>query len=152
MKTSAFYCFYPHHSGSLTTNRSFWLGWKFKNYATRQTATKFGHVLILLRAFLFKRSFPPNSSHFASKPLNPQPVTSIQNSGILSRYLSNYSVEPQRPPTSTTVLPQYHTSPCPVSSNASLLTGDDGTSLRYYLLVQQRICNFNFFYIQSIKY
>jgi len=25
---SAFYCLYSHLSGSLTTNRSFWLGWK----------------------------------------------------------------------------------------------------------------------------
>jgi hypothetical protein len=58
----------------------------------------------------------PNSSHFASNPLNPQPVTSMHNSAILSRYLSSYSVDPQRPPTSTTVLPQYHNSLCPALS------------------------------------
>ena len=76
----------------------------------------------LLLAFLFKRSFLPNSSHFA---LNLQPGTSMKNSEILSRYLSNYSVEPQRPPTSAAFLPQY---PCPVSSNAPLLPGADGSS------------------------
>ena len=55
-----------------------------------------------LPSFSNANSFLPNSSHFAS---NPRPVTSIQNSEILSRYLSNYSVQLQRPPTSTTVLP-----------------------------------------------
>jgi hypothetical protein len=50
-------------------------------------------------------SVPPDSSHFASNPLNPQPVTSMQNSEILSRYLSSHSVDPQKPPTSTTVRP-----------------------------------------------
>ena len=70
-----------------------------------------------LPSFSNANSFLPNSSHFAS---NPQPVTSMQNSEILSRYLSNYSVEPQRPPASTTVLPQYHTSPSPISSNGHL--------------------------------
>ena len=122
--------------------------WNTKNYATRQTATKFGYVLILLLAFLFKRSVPLNSSHFTTNPLNPQPVTSMQNPEILSRYLSCYSVKPQRPSTSTTVLPQYHNSPFPISSNASLLPGDKGvvTSLLSYLLVQQRNCKLNFFF------
>ena len=59
-----------------------------------------------LPSFSNTNSFLPNSSHFASNPLNPQPVTFMQNSEILSRYLSNYSVEPQRPPASTTVLLQ----------------------------------------------
>ena len=108
-----------------------------KTNATRQTATKFGYVLILLLAFLFKRSFLPNSSYFASNPLNPQPETSMQNSEILSRYLSNYPVQPQRPPTSTTI-----------SSNATLLPGEMAvvTSLLSYLLVQQRIGKLNFFF------
>ena len=78
-----------------------------------------------LLSFSNSNSFLHNSSHFAS---NPQPVTSMQNSEILSRYLSNYSVEPQRPPASTTVLPQYHTSPSPISSNAPLLPGDNRSS------------------------
>jgi len=73
-------------------------------------------------------SFVRNSSHFATNPRNPQLVTTMQNSEILSRHLSNYSVQPQRPPTSTTVLPQYHTSPRPISSNAPLLPGEDGSS------------------------
>jgi len=80
-----------------------------------------------LPPFSNANSFPPNSSHFASNPLNPQPVSSMQNSEIISRYLSNYSVEPQRP-TSTTVLPQYHTSPSLISSNAPLLPCEDGIS------------------------
>ena len=81
-----------------------------------------------LPSFSNANSFLPNSSHFASNPQNPQPVTSMQNSEILSRYLSNYSVEPQRPPTSTTVLPHYHTSPSPISSNAPLLPVEDGSN------------------------
>jgi len=97
-----------------------------KNYATRQTVTKFGSRS--LPSFSNANSFPPNSSHFASSPLNPQPVTSMRNSEILSRYLSSYSVEPQRPPTSTTVLPRYHTIPFPISNNAPLLPGEDGSS------------------------
>ena len=68
--------------------------------------------------------FVPNSSHFLTNPQYLQPVTSMQDSEIISRYLSNYSVEPQRPPTSTTALPQYHTSPSPISSKAPLLPGD----------------------------
>jgi hypothetical protein len=67
-------------------------------------------------------------SHFTSNPLNSQPVTCMQNSEILSRYLSNYSVQPQRPPTFTAVLPQYHTSPSPISSNAPLPPGEDGSN------------------------
>jgi len=78
-----------------------------------------------LPSFSNANSILPNSSHFASNPLNPQPVTSMQNSGILSWYLSNYSVEPT---TSTTVLPQYHISPSPISSNAPLLPSKDGSS------------------------
>jgi len=83
------------------------------------------HSSCSLPSFSKANSFPPNSSHFAS---NPKPVTSMQNSEILSRYLSSYSVNPQRPPTSTTVLPQYHNSPCPISSNAPPLPGEDGNS------------------------
>jgi len=86
------------------------------------------HSSRFLPSFSNAISFPPNSSHFASNPLNPQLVTSMQNSEILSRYLSSYSVDPQRPPTSTTVLPQYHNSPCPISSNAPPLPGEDGSS------------------------
>ena len=104
-----------------------------------------------LTSFSNANSFPPNSSHFASNPLNPQLVTSMQNSDILSRYLSNYSVEPQRSPASTTVLAQYHTSPCPVSSNAPILPGEDGSSDVSYLLVQQRIWKLNFFFHFSIQ-
>ena len=81
-----------------------------------------------LPSFSNAHSFPPNKSHFASNTLNPQTVTSMQNSEILFRYLSCYSVDPQRPPTSTTVLLQYHKSPCPISSNAPLLPGEDGSS------------------------
>jgi len=81
-----------------------------------------------LPSFSNANSFVQNSSHFTTNPQNPQPVTSMQNSEILSRYLSNYSVEHQRSPTSTTVLPQYHTSPSPISSNAPLLPGEDGSS------------------------
>ena len=73
-------------------------------------------------------SAPPKSLHFATNPPNPQPVSSTQNSEILSRYVSSYSIEPQSPPTSTTVLPQYLTSPCLISSNAPLLPGEDGRS------------------------
>ena len=81
-----------------------------------------------LPSFSNANSFLPNASHFASNPQSPQPVTSMQNSEIISRYLSNYSVQPQRPPTPTTVLPQYHTSPSPISSNALLLPGEDGSN------------------------
>jgi len=78
-----------------------------------------------LPSFPNANSFLPNSSHFAS---NLQPVSSMQNSEIHSRFLSNYSVEPQRSPAFKTVLPQYHTSPSPISSNAPLLPGEDGGS------------------------
>ena len=81
-----------------------------------------------LPPFTNASSFPLKSSHFASIPLNPQPVSSMQNSEILSRYLSNYSVEPQSPPTSSTILPQYHTSLRPISSNAYLLPDEDQNS------------------------
>jgi len=81
-----------------------------------------------LPSFSNANSFSPNSSHFASNPLNPQPVTSMQNSEILSRYLSSYWVDPQRPPNYTAVIPQYHNSPCPISSNVALLPGEDGSS------------------------
>ena len=81
-----------------------------------------------LPSFSNAKSFPPNSSHFATNPQNTQPVTSMQNSEILSRYLSSHSVAPQRPPTSTTVLPQYHTSPSPIVNNVPLLPGEDGSS------------------------
>jgi len=81
-----------------------------------------------LISFSNANSVPPNSSHFATNPVNPQPVTSMQNSEILSRYLSSYSVEPQRPPTSTTVLHLYVIGLCPVSSKAPLLSGEDGSS------------------------
>ena len=103
------------------------------------------HSSCSLPSFSNANSFPPNSSHFAS---NPQPVTSMQNSEILSRYLSSYSVDPQRPPTSTTVLPQYHNIPCPISSNAPPLPVKMGivTSLLSYLLVQQSICKLNLFF------
>ena len=87
-----------------------------------------------LPSFSNANSFFPNSSHFATNPPNQQPVTSMRNSEILSRYLSNYSVQPQRPPTSTTVLPQYHASPSPVTSNAPLLPGEDGSSDVSFLL------------------
>jgi hypothetical protein len=60
MKKSAFYCLHSNLSGSLTLDRSFRPGWTFKHCATRQTATKFGYVLILLLAFLFKREQCPS--------------------------------------------------------------------------------------------
>jgi len=44
------------HSGILTTNKSFWLEWKFSKY-TCQIIAKFGYVLILLLAFLFRRRY-----------------------------------------------------------------------------------------------
>jgi hypothetical protein len=59
-------------------------------------------------SFSNANSFPPNSLHFASNPLNTQPVSSLANSEILFKYLSNYSVEPQRPPIVHT---QYRTIP-----------------------------------------
>ena len=47
-------------------------GGNSQNYATRQTATKFGYVFILLLIFLFKcKHVPPNTSHFATNPVNP---------------------------------------------------------------------------------
>jgi hypothetical protein len=80
-------------------------------------------VFILLVAFLFKRK------HCPSNPVNPQPGTSMQNSEILSLYLFNYSVDPHRSQSATSVLPQYpHTSPSPVSSNAPVHLGEDGSS------------------------
>ena len=81
-----------------------------------------------LPTFSNAHSFLPNSSHFASNPQNPQPAIYMPNSEILSRYLSNYSVQPQRPPTPTTVLPQYHASSNHIYSNAPLLPGEDGSS------------------------
>ena len=53
------------------------------------------HSTCSLPTFSNANSFPSNSSRFASNPLNPQPITSTQNSEILSRYLSSYSVDPQ---------------------------------------------------------
>ena len=112
------------------------------------------HSSCSLPSFSNANSFPPNSSHFASNPLNTQPVTSMQNSEIFSRYLSSYSVDPQRPPTSTTVFPQYHNSPCPISGNASPLQVKMGivTSLPSYLLVQQCKCKLNLFFIFLYKF
>jgi len=74
------------------------------------------HSSCSLPSFSNANIFHRNSSHFASSPLNPQPITSMQNSEILSRFFSSYSVDPQRLPTSTTVLPQYHNSLCPALS------------------------------------
>jgi hypothetical protein len=82
-----------------------------------------------LPSFSNASNIPPNTSHFETNPLNPQPGPSMPNSEILSRYLSSYPIDPQRPRNSTTVLPQYpHTSPSPVSSNAPVLVGEDGSS------------------------
>jgi len=144
MKTGAFCCFYSNLWGSLTTNRSFWLGWKFWKLCDTSNCNK---IWILLLAFLFKAQFPSKLTAFATSPLKPQPVTSMQNSEILSRYLFSYSVAPQRLPTSASVLPQYHTSPCPISSNAPLLPGEEVvvTSLFSYLLIQQHFCKRNLF-------
>jgi len=63
------------------------------------------HSSCSLPAFPNASSFLPNPSHLATNPQNPQPVTSMQNSEILSRYLSNYSVQPQ-----THQLPQLSSS------------------------------------------
>ena len=79
------------------------------------------HLPCSLPSFSNASIFTPNSSHFASNPLNPQPVTSMHNSEIISRFFSSNSVDPQRPPTSTTVLPQYHNSLCPALSPATHL-------------------------------
>ena len=112
-------------------------------------ATKLGQVLILLLDFPFKHSVPPNSLHFATNPLNPQRVTSMQNSEILSLYLSIYSVEPQRPPPSTTVPPPLCIILVPALSSVRHLSCHVKTgvvtSLLSYLLVQYHICNLDFF-------
>jgi hypothetical protein len=64
---------------------------------THQTARKFGYVFIFLLAILFKaNNVPQNTSQFPTNPVNPQPVPFMQNSEILSWYLSSYSVEPQK--------------------------------------------------------
>ena len=79
-----------------------------------------------LNSFSNASNVPPNTSHFETNPLNSQPGPSMPNSDILSRYLSSYPIDPQRPRTSTTVLPQYpHTSPS-ISSNAPVPVGEDG--------------------------
>ena len=101
-----------------------------------------------LPSFSNINSFLPNSSHFATNPQNPQPVTSMQNSEILSQYLSNYSVQPQRPLASTSALPQYHVGNSP--STAMHLSCPMKTAvvtyLLSYLLVQQQICKRNLFF------
>jgi hypothetical protein len=79
-------------------------------------------------SFSNAKSVPPISSHFANNPLNSQPVTSLQDSETLSRYLSSYSVQTQSPPASTKFLPQYPSSPCPISSNAPLLPAEVGSN------------------------
>ena len=101
-----------------------------------------------LPSFSNANSFLPNSSHFSSNLLNPQPVTSMQNSEILSRCLSNYSVEPQTPPTSTTVLLSIMPVPAlsPVTHLSCQVKMGVVTSLLSYMLVQQRICKLNFFF------
>jgi hypothetical protein len=82
-----------------------------------------------LPSFSDASNVPPNTSHFETNPLNPQPGPSMPNSDILSQYLSIYPIDPQRPQTSTTVLPQYpHISSSPTSSNAPVLIGEDGSS------------------------
>jgi hypothetical protein len=82
-----------------------------------------------LPSFSNTNNVPPNTSHFETNPLNPQPGTSMPNSEILSPYLSYYPTDPQRPRTPTTVLPQDpHTSHSPISSNAPVLVGEDGSS------------------------
>jgi hypothetical protein len=86
------------------------------------------HSSCSLPSFSNANSVPPISSHSATNPQNPQPATSLQNSDILSWYLSSYSVEPQSLPASTTVLPHYYTRPCPISSKALLLPGEDRSS------------------------
>ena len=129
MKTGAIYCVCSYLSGSLRTNKSFWLGWKFSKLRNTSNCNKnwmHTHLAPCVH-FQTQNSVPPNSSHFAINPLNPGPVTSKHNSEILSRYLSGDSVELQRSPTSTTTLPQYLTSPCPISSNTSFLPGEDGS-------------------------
>jgi hypothetical protein len=86
------------------------------------------YVSCSLPSFSNANSVPPTSSHFATIPLNSQPATSVQDSEILSRYLSGYPVQPQRPPAATTVLPQYLTSPYPISTNAPFTPPEDGSS------------------------
>jgi hypothetical protein len=81
-----------------------------------------------LPSFSNVNCFLPNSSHFATIHRTHNQLTSVQNSEILSRYLTNYSVQPQRSPPSTTVLPQYHASNSSIYSNVPLLPGEDGSS------------------------
>jgi hypothetical protein len=50
-----------------------------------------------LPSFSDANSVPPHASHFEINPLNPQPVPSMPNSEILSRYFSSYRIDPQRP-------------------------------------------------------
>jgi hypothetical protein len=71
-KRRAFYCPYYHFSGGLTTNKICVSDGNSQNYATRQTATKFGYVFILLLAFLLKsKHIRPNTLHVATNPVNP---------------------------------------------------------------------------------
>ena len=128
MKTSAFYCLYSRLSGSLTTN---------KFLARAEILKILLHVKLQQNLDTYSSFSLPSFSNTVSfqthrilHPIqkNPRPVTSVQNSEILSQYLSNYSVEPQRPPSSTTVLPQYHTRPRPISINTPLLPGENGSS------------------------
>jgi len=106
-----------------------------------------------LPPFSNANNFPQNSSHFASNPLNSQPVTSMQNSEILSMYLSNYSVEPQdyqiSQLSSLSIIPVPALSPV-THFSCHVKTGVV-TSLLSYLLVQQRICKLIFFFHFSIQ-
>ena len=47
MKSDAFYCLYSHLSGSLTTNRCLWLGWKFSKLCDTSNCIK-----IWIRSYL----------------------------------------------------------------------------------------------------
>ena len=99
-----------------------------------------------LYSFSDANSFLPNSSNFSSNPQNPQPVTSMHNLEILSRCLSSYSVESQRPPTSTSVL--LSIIPVPVLSPVMHLSCQVKMGV---VTSQQRICKLNFFFHFSIQ-
>jgi hypothetical protein len=122
---------------------------KSQNYATRQTAPKFWCVLILLLSFLFKRKQSPSKltafCNQLTKPTTSYFYAEFRNSLPV---MSCYSVEPLRPPASTSVLLQYHIviALWPVTHLSCHVKMWAVTSLLSYLSVQQHNCKLNFFF------
>ena len=142
MKTSAFYCLYSN-LGQFNDEQKF--------LARMEIVKIMRHVKLQQNLDTYSACFLPSFSNaipFQTRRLfapNPQPVTSMHNSEILSRYLSNYSVEPQRPQNfSINIIPVPALSP--VTHLSCQVKMGVVTYFLSCLSVQQRICKLNFFF------